>query len=203
MRRLAFIAPTEVAEAVAPTLEVVAAGGVVLVPSESFYGLAADPRCAPAVARVRALKDRPPELGLPVLCADWQQLEALVVVPERWRVKLSRLWPAALTVVLEAREPIAAASGGTLAVRIPAHRELRALLYRVGPLTGTSANRHGRPPSTTVDEALRSLVGAPELALDAGATAGGPASTLVDLSGAEARILRPGRCDWEEPYPEG
>jgi L-threonylcarbamoyladenylate synthase len=203
MRRLAFIAPAEVAAAVAPTLEVVAAGGVVLVPSESFYGLAADPRSAAAVARVRALKDRPSELGLPVLCADWQQLEALVVVPERWRVRLSRLWPAALTVVLEAREPIAAASAGTLAVRIPAHRELRALMYRVGPLTGTSANRHGRPPSTTVDEALRFLVGAPEIALDGGATAGGPASTLIDLCGPDARILRPGRCDWEEPYPDG
>jgi tRNA A37 threonylcarbamoyladenosine synthetase subunit TsaC/SUA5/YrdC len=106
-------------------------------------------------------------------------------------------------VVLEAREPIAAASAGTLAVRIPAHRELRALMYRVGPLTGTSANRHGKPPSTTVDEALRFLVGAPEIALDGGATAGGPASTLVDLSGPEARVLRPGRCAWEEPYPDG
>jgi L-threonylcarbamoyladenylate synthase len=199
---LPFRAPDEVTAAVRPVAEVVATGGVVLIPSESFYGLAADPRSAAARERVDALKGRPSELGLPVLCADWQQLESLVVVPERFRVKLSRVWPAALTVVLPAKLELAAARGATLAVRIPAHRELRALLYRVGPLTGTSANRHGASPCTTVDDALRSLAGTPELALDQGPTAGGLASTLVDLTGAEVRVLRAGPVSWEDPCPE-
>ncbi|HSO22680.1 MAG TPA: L-threonylcarbamoyladenylate synthase [Chondromyces sp.] len=202
MKVLPFRAPDEVTAAVRPVAEVVATGGVVLIPSESFYGLAADPRSAAARKRVDALKGRPSELGLPVLCADWQQLESLVVVPERFRVKLSRVWPAALTVVLPAKLELAAARGATLAVRIPAHRELRALLYRVGPLTGTSANRHGASPCTTADDALRSLAGMPELALDQGPTAGGLASTLVDLTGAEVRVLRAGPVPWEDPCPE-
>jgi tRNA threonylcarbamoyl adenosine modification protein (Sua5/YciO/YrdC/YwlC family) len=201
VRRLAFVQPGEVAEAAAVAAEVVASAGVMLVPTESFYALGADPASNEARARIDVLKGRPPELGLPVLCADWRQLESLVVVPERYRVKLSRIWPAPVTVVLPAKRRLAAARGSTLAVRIPAHRELRALLYRVGPLTGTSANRHGEPPCTTADDALQSLMGEPEVVLDQGPTAGGMASTLVDLTGAEARLLRAGPWLWDDPFP--
>jgi tRNA threonylcarbamoyl adenosine modification protein (Sua5/YciO/YrdC/YwlC family) len=202
MIRLPFVEPGDVAEAVPTARGAVAQGGVLLLPTESFYGLGTDPWSETGVARIFILKDRPAELGLPVLCADWQQLESLVVVPETYRVKLARLWPAALTVVLPTVDDVSAARGGTLAVRIPGHPELRALLYRLGPLTATSANRHGDPPSTTVDGALASLAEAPDLALDAGATAGGEASTLVDLSRGEPEILRRGPCAWEEPYPD-
>jgi L-threonylcarbamoyladenylate synthase len=176
---------------------------VVLLPTESFYGLGVDPHNEGAVARVYDMKGRPPEMGLPVLCADWQQVESLVVVPGRFRVKLSRLWPAPLTVVLPTVASLPAARTGTLAVRIPAHGLVRALLYRVGPLTGTSANRHGAPPSTTVDGALGSLVGEPDLVLDGGPTAGGEPSTLVELSRDEPIVLRPGAGSWYEAYPDG
>ncbi len=202
MIRLPFVEPGDVAEAIPTASAAVAQGGVLLLPTESFYGLGTDPWSETGVTRIFTLKDRPAELGLPVLCADWQQLESLVVVPETYRVKLVRLWPSALTVVLPTVDDVSAARGGTLAVRIPGHPELRALLYRLGPLTATSANRHGDPPSTTVDGALASLAEAPDLALDAGATAGGEASTLVDLSRGEPEILRPGPCAWEEPYPD-
>jgi L-threonylcarbamoyladenylate synthase len=191
-----------VAEAVQAASATVAQGGVLLLPTESFYGLGADPWSEMGVARIVTLKDRPAELGLPVLCADWQQLESLVVVPETYRIKLARLWPAALTVVLPTVGEVPAARSGTLAVRIPGHAELRAVLYRVGPLTATSANRHGDPPFTTVDGALASLAEPPDLVLDAGATAGGQPSTLVDLSRGEPEILRPGAYAWEEPYPD-
>ncbi len=202
MIRLPFVEPGDVAEVVQVASAAVAQGGVLLVPTESFYGLGTDPWSDSGVARIFIMKDRPAELGLPVLCADWQQLESLVVVPEIYRVKLARLWPAALTVVLPTVGEVPAARSGTLAVRIPGHNELRALLYRLGPLTATSANRHGDPPSTTVDGALASLTEPPNLALDAGATAGGQPSTLVDLSRGEPEILRPGACTWEEPDPD-
>lgn len=202
MIRLPFVEPADVADAIQPASEAVAEGGVLLLPTESFYGLGTDPRSDTGVARIFILKDRPAELGLPVLCADWQQLESLVVVPETYRVKLARLWPAALTVVLPTVDDISAARGGTLAVRIPGHAEVRALLYRIGPLTATSANRHGAPPPTTVDGALASIAEAPNLALDGGATAGGEASTLIDLSRGEPEILRPGPCAWEEPFAD-
>ena len=202
MIRLPFVEPGDVVEAAEVAGATIDQGGVLLLPTESFYGLGADPWSEAGVERVFSLKARPEELGLPVLCADWQQVESLVVIPDEFRVKLARLWPAALTVVLPTVEEVPAARRGTLAVRIPAHAELRALLYRLGPLTGTSANRHGDAPSTTVDGALASLAELPDLVLDAGATAGGQASTLVDLGWGEPEILRSGACAWEEPYPD-
>lgn len=202
MRRLPFVEPDEVLAALSVAVGVISDGGVVVVPTESFYGLAADPRRDEAVRLIHALKGRPADLGLPVLCADWQQVESLVEVPERFRVKLSRIWPSALTVVLAARESIPAAAGGTLAVRIPGHQALRALLYRSGPVTGTSANGHGKPPAVMVDDAVASMTSAPDLALDAGQTAGGDPSTIVDLTGDRPRVVRSGRVRWDDPYPE-
>jgi L-threonylcarbamoyladenylate synthase len=107
-----------------------------------------------------------------------------------------------VTVILPTREVIPAAVSSTLAVRIPDHPGLRALLYRSGPLTGTSANRHTEPPSVSLDAAVDSLTSEPDLGLDAGPTDGGDPSTIVDLTGAEARIIRPGSVPWDEPYPE-
>lgn len=197
MRRLPFADREQAVAAMTTALAEVERGGVLLLPTESYYGLGADPRRATAVERIHTLKARPGGLGLPVLCADWEQLESLVVVPEAYRARLSRAWPAPLTVVLPSRVPSAAARAATLAVRIPDHSLLRALLYRVGPLTGTSANRHEGPPCTDVDQALGSLDGAPDLVLDAGATAGGEPSTLVDLTAPEPRVLRRGAWTWE------
>lgn len=202
MRRLPFSEPEEIVAAVLVAADVVADHGVLLLPTESFYGLGADPACADSVARICAMKERPSGLGLPVLCADWQQLESLVTVPGRFRVKLSRLWPSALTVVLPSTAGLAAALGSTLAVRIPAHAPLRALLYRVGPLTGTSANRHGDPPFSTADGAIDSLTEVPDLVLDGGPTPGGEPSTVVDLTGENPAILRPGAGAWEDPIPD-
>lgn len=199
MIRLGFVDRDQVRDALPVAAETVARSGVVLIPTESFYGLGGDPWNRRAVERICSMKNRPADLGLPVLCADWEQVEKLVVVPEKFRADLARWWPAALTVVLGCRTELPAARGRTLAVRIPDHGALRALLYRSGPLTGTSANRHGAPPFVDADEALGSLVGRPDLVLDGGPTAGGEASTLVDLTGDSPRVLRPGSCPWVEP----
>jgi tRNA threonylcarbamoyl adenosine modification protein (Sua5/YciO/YrdC/YwlC family) len=200
MTRLSFLESEEVKRALGKAAEVVATGGVVLIPTESHYGLGVDPLQPDAVEKVFALKGRPGGQALPVVCSDWEQVEFLVSIPDEHRVKLARLWPAALTVVAPCSRPVAAASTDTLAVRIPDHDGLRALLYRVGPLTATSANRHGKPPCPTVEAALESLLGDPDLILDAGELAGGPVSTVVDLCGVEARELRSGPVVWETPF---
>ncbi len=200
MTRLPLAEKGEAAQAGRAAREVIAGGGVVLLPTETFYGLAVDPFNEEAVARVRAMKGRPPDLGLPVLCADWQQVEELVKVPARHRVRLGRIWPGPLTAVLPCSTTLPAAVGGSLAVRIPGHSLLRAVLYRAGAVTGTSANRHGEEPAGTVEDALARLDGAPELVLDGGRTAGGRATTLVDLTGEEPRLLREGDLPWEEPF---
>lgn len=193
---LPFATGDDVKRAVPQVAEVRSGGGVLLFPTETYYGLGADPANRSAVETVSALKERPPGVPLPVLVSDWDQLEAIVEVPARHRVKLSRSWPGALTVVLPARRSLPAGTARTLAVRIPAHDRLRALLYRVGPLTGTSANRHGDPPCVTFGEALQSLAGGPDLVLDGGATRGGAPSTLVDLTADADKVLRPGPIGW-------
>ena len=193
---LPFDTGHDVKEAAPQVAQIRAGGGVVLFPTETYYGLGADPANRSAVETVFALKERPPGVPLPVLVSDWDQLEAIVEVPDRHRVKLSRSWPGALTVVLPARRSLPAGTARTLAVRIPAHDRLRALLYRVGPLTGTSANRHGEAPCITVADALGSLGGSPDLVLDGGTTRGGAPSTLVDLTGDADKVLRPGPIGW-------
>jgi len=200
MIRLPFYNSQDTKHALDSAAEVVAAGGVVLIPTESHYGLGVDPRQPGAVEQVSALKGRPDGLALPVVCSDWDQVDSLVSVPGDHRFKLARIWPAALTVVVPVISSVAASSTDTLAVRIPDHARLRALLYRVGPLTATSANRHGEPPCPTVSTALESLFGPPDLVLDAGHLPGGPVSTLIDLSSEEAREIRSGPVVWDEPF---
>lgn len=199
MTRLPFVESDDIKRALGAAAEVVAAGGVILIPTESHYGLGVDPRQPDAVAVVYSLKGRPGGQALPVVCSDWDQVDSLVVVPAIHRVKLARVWPAALTVVAPCRTPVAASSTDTLAVRIPDLDRLRALLYRVGPLTATSANGHGEPPSPSVEGALGSLRGVPDLVLDGGILAGGAVSTLLDLSSEEAHEIRPGPVVWDEP----
>ncbi len=196
MRVEAFRDGGDVRHVAGAVARVIASGGVVLLPTESYYGLAADPASATGVERIYRLKDRPAGRPLLVLCADWEQVGALVEVDPRWRIRLSRTWPGPLTVILPSRRPLAAAPSGNLAVRIPGSPLLRALLYRVGPLTGTSANRSGSPPHTVATEAVADLAGEPDLVLDGGRTPGGAPSTLVDLSGDEPRVLRIGPAPW-------
>lgn len=201
MRTVPFFLDQDVTEAAAAATEVVAAAGTILLPTETFYGLGTDPRRPEGVDRVYVAKGRPSDLALPVLCADWQQVQSLVNVAEEFRVRLSRIWPGALTVILPSHDRLPVSPTKTLAVRIPGHAMLRAVLYRTGPLTGTSANHHGRPACVEAAQALESMALAPDLVLDGGATAGGIPSTLVDLVGDHPRVVRQGPVLWDEPYP--
>ena len=201
MTTLPFLQDDHVLPAARAVAAARSASGVVLIPTESFYGLAADPTDAVAVSRIVEAKGRPPEMAMPVLVADWQQLESLVEVPETVRVRLSRIWPAALTAILRSHTQVPAGREGTLAVRIPGHAMLRALLYRVGPLTATSANRHGEPPAVSAGDAVAALAASPELVLDGGITAGDPPSTLVDLTREQPVVLREGRVPWQDDFP--
>ena len=201
MKRLPFLDNEHAGAAASEVARVVAAGGVVLFPTETFYGLGVDPSGRDAVARVYDLKGRPHGVPLSVVCADWQQLESLVEVPGRYRVRLSRIWPGPLTAILRSRYELPASAGRTLAVRIPGHAMMRAVLYRSGPLTATSANRHGDPECSEVDAALASIRGSPDLVLDGGSTAGGRPTTVVDFTGDGPRVVRPGDLSWEERYP--
>ena len=191
MERMDLKHPSDLEVAAAAALEVLdRADGVILIPTETFYGLAGRPDSPAAVERIMRLKGRPSGMPLPVLAADWSQARSLVDIPPRHRSFLEGSWPGPLTAVLPGR-PIAASPGGTVAVRVPGHDLLRRLLAVTGPLTGTSANRHGLPPATTAGEALASLTSGVDLVLDGGETPGGSATAVLDLSGETTRFLRP------------
>jgi len=170
-------------------------GGVIAMPTDSFYALGACVFNERAVRRVCAIKGQREAKPILVLIGDRSQLDALVsCVPPAAAVLMDRFWPGPLTIVLPAspRLPAALTAGtGTVGVRLPALSRLAALLRAAGPLTGTSANRSGAPPARSAREVEHGLGQDVDLILD-----GGPASATLPSTVVEAtdtvRVIREG-----------
>ncbi len=188
----------------APLQRILAQEGVLAVPSESSYGLAADPRSAASVAAIYQLKERPADKPLLVVLAGVEQLAGLGVrAPQPALDQLAAVWPAALTAVLPLEQALPASCGAaSLAVRVPAHRRLRGLLRQLGPVTSTSANRAGEAPLCRSEEVHEWLaqrdVGRPTAVVDDGELPGGPPSTVVAWERQGWRLLRQGAVDWPQ-----
>ena len=177
-------------------------GGVVGMPTDTLYGLAADPFNEAAVARIFTAKGRAVELALPLVAADVDQVaESIGALPPIAAALAGRFWPGPLTLLLPAPARMAAAvSGGTgrVGVRVPAHAVTTGLCRASArPLTATSANLSGQPPSSDPGEVAAALDGRIDLLLDAGRTPGGPPSTIVDVTGALPTLVRSGAVPWE------
>lgn len=170
-----------------------ASGAVVLMPTDTIYGLHALALDAEAVARVAAIKGRDETKPFIVLAASMDQLQQLGISTERTTLNaLDSLWPAPLTAILPLDAPISASRGAaTLAVRIPALDWLRELVTRTGPLVSTSANRSGDPPVEDPSLLARELQDRLDGIVDGGARSG-EVSTIVDLTSAEPHFLREG-----------
>jgi L-threonylcarbamoyladenylate synthase len=178
-------------------------GGVIALPTDTLYGLGADPFRLDAVARVFAVKGRLAERALPLIAADIDQVaDRLGRLPDLGRRLAARFWPGPLTLLLTAPPALApdvSGGTGTVGVRVPAHAVARALCRACGtPLTATSANISGAAPSADPGEVERTLGARIDLLVDAGATPGGPPSTIVDATGASPRLVRQGAIAWEE-----
>jgi L-threonylcarbamoyladenylate synthase len=157
-------------------------GGILAVPTESSYGLAVDPRSPVGVAAVYRVKGRDTGKPLPVVIADLSQLAPLGIDPGAPAVvRLARLWPAPLACVLPTVLPLPASAGtGGLAVRIPAHQGLCALLAGLAmPLTATSANASGEAPILDPDAAAALLAGEDAAVVVGPRLPGGLPSTLI------------------------
>ena len=202
-----------------PACEHLRAGGLVILPTDTVYGIGCNAADAGAVERLLAAKGRGRQMPPPVLVADPADLTGIVAqVPEAAHTLMEAFWPGALTLILDADETLTwdlGETGGTLAVRMPAHELTLNLLRRSGPLAVTSANPTGAPPATDAASARAAFpgrvwdieeltpgtggvgpVGREDiLLLDGGATPGPVPSTIVTLAGAHARaprILRQG-----------
>lgn len=184
----------------APLRAAIARGAMLAIPTESSYGLAVDPRDPAAVAALLRLKGRGPAKPLPVVGATPEAFHELGVDPDEPALAwASSRWPAALTVVVPIREPIAASLGGrSLAIRVPDHADLRSLLARLGTTwTATSANASGEPPLLDPDAVLAWFArsGTDGLLVDGGRLPGGPPSTLVAFAGGRPFVVRQGRVE--------
>jgi L-threonylcarbamoyladenylate synthase len=181
---------------------VLRAGGLVIYPTDTFYGLAADPRVAAGVAAVFAVKGRPAGQALPLVAASFDQVVHEVAVLSEAGDRLARrFWPGPLTLVADPRPALpegVAASDGSIAVRVPDHAVARGLADALGfAIVATSANPSGGSPSRDAADAARGFEGRVELVLDAGHTPGDLPSTIVDARFHPVRLLRAGAVPFE------
>jgi L-threonylcarbamoyladenylate synthase len=184
--------------------DVVRAKGVIAYPTDTFYGLGADPRDPEAVRRIFAIKSR--EAGQPILLLLHDRSEvtawASAVTPSAERL-MERFWPGPLTLVFSAAPdvlPELTGGGGTIGLRVPGNELTRELLRNLGTaLTGTSANRSGGRDPRTAEEVMREVGDRVDLVLDGGATTGDRPSTVVDVTVEPPRIIRQGNIDIAAP----
>lgn len=173
----------------------IASGHIVGVPTDTVYGLAVDPLDPGAVSALYEAKQRPVDKPVALLVPSLASIRELVRLPEVAADLARAHWPGALTLVLETvrRLPdwVGDPDRGTVGVRMPAGDVVLSLLEITGPLAVTSANRSGEPPALDDVEARRTFGDLVTLYLP-GRCPGGTASTVVDLTGPEPRILRPG-----------
>jgi len=179
----------------------VARGGLVVLPTDTVYGIGADAFDAEAVAALLAAKGRGRQMPPPVLVPDLRTLDGLATdVPPDARALVEAFWPGGLTVILDAQPSLAWDLGethGTVALRMPDHPAALALLRRTGPLAVSSANATGRPAALEVADAQEQLGEPVAVYLDGGTAPGGVASTIVDATGPHLRVVREGAVTLE------
>ena len=180
-------------------------GGVVAIPTDTLYGLAADALNSAALDRVYIAKGRPADMPLPVLVSGWEQCSQVAIIPPDIEPLVRRLadayWPGSLTMVLPAAPglpPRLTSGRDTVAVRMPDHPVPLALADALGsPITGTSANRSGEPDITDPEELRRTLAPWVDGIITSGPEPVGGASTIISVSGDGVGLLREGVLPYE------
>jgi len=184
------------AKGIAAAAEAVRGGEVVVLPTDTVYGVGVDAFAADAVSAVLTAKGRGRGMPLPVLVPNAQTVDGLAAnVPAYARDLIQAFWPGPLTLVLHSQSSLMwdlGETNGTVALRMPGNDVALALLAEVGPMAVTSANISGQPPARTILEAAAQLGSAVSVYLDAGPAGGVLASTMLDCTGESPVILRAG-----------
>ncbi len=177
-------------------------GGLVVLPTDTVYGIGADAFDAAAVAALLAAKGRGRQMPPPVLVPDARTLDGLATeVPDAARALVEAFWPGGFTIILRAQPSLQWDLGethGTVALRMPDHEAALALLRRTGPLAVSSANRTGQAAAREAGDAVEQLGDAVRCYLDGGTAPGGVASTIVDATGEHLRVARDGAVSLEQ-----
>jgi len=181
---------------IASAVSALKGGQLVVMPTDTVYGLGADAFAGHAVAALLAAKGRGRDMPVPVLVGSWHTIDGLVYsVPQSARELIRAFWPGALSLVVRQAPSLQWDLGdanGTVMLRMPLHPVAIELLREVGPLAVSSANISGRPPAVTAGQAREQLAGLVQVYLDGGPAEQQAASTIVDLTGSHPRILRQG-----------
>jgi len=193
-------------EVIQEAAQVIHGGGIVAVPTESFYGLAVHSLDEKAIERLFAVKRRREDNPVLILIPSKEGLSSYVTeASEKTRKLMERFWPGGLTMVFFAGPilPRSLTAGtGKIGVRLSSHRVPTELARAVGtPITGTSANRSSEPPCSTAEEVMEALGEDIDLILDGGKTAGGKGSTVLDVTTDPPVVLREGIVSRNELSP--
>lgn len=185
------------ARAIEFAAQLIRRGEVVAIPTDTFYGLAADPFNLAAVDRIYSIKGRPERRALPVLVTSVEQAQELALfLPETFHRLVEKFWPGALTLVVEAAAKVplkVTGNTGRIALRLPDSRIAHAVISAVGtPITGTSANLSGFAACSSGEQVQKQLGDRLPLIIDAGDTKARMASTIAELRDDGWRILREG-----------
>ncbi|HET8642388.1 MAG TPA: L-threonylcarbamoyladenylate synthase [Pseudonocardiaceae bacterium] len=175
---------------------VVRAGRLVVLPTDTVYGLGCDAFDAAAVQTLLEVKGRGRQMPVPVLVGSWNSVDGLVLtVPRPARALIEAFWPGGLSLVLTHAPSLTWNLGdtrGTVMLRMPLHPVAIELLREVGPMAVSSANRSGQPPATTAEQAKEQLGDDVTVYLDGGPAGDPVPSTIVDLTGPDPVVLRAG-----------
>ncbi|MGJ9426334.1 L-threonylcarbamoyladenylate synthase [Nesterenkonia halotolerans] len=195
-RTLDCMDPDSRADGIAQAQDALSRGEVVVLPTDTVYGIGADAFSPQAVAVLLAAKGRSRAMPPPVLIGRAEVMDALAVdVPEAARALAEAFWPGAMTLILEAQPSLHWDLGethGTVALRMPADELALDLLNATGPLAVSSANRTGMDAATSVEEARQMLAESVSVYLDAGARSSSAASTIIDATVTPPRVVRQG-----------
>jgi L-threonylcarbamoyladenylate synthase len=184
------------ATGIASAVSALKGGSLVVLPTDTVYGIGADAFDSEAVSALLSAKGRGRDMPVPVLVGSWHTIEGLVYsLPHTARELIRAFWPGALSLVVHQAPSLRWDLGdaqGTVMVRMPLHPVAIELLREVGPMAVSSANISGRPAAVTAQDARDQLGDLVEVYLDAGPSEQQAASTIVDLTGAHPRVLRQG-----------
>lgn len=194
--------PSTWGPAIDEAVAAVSRGALVVLPTDTVYGIGADAFTPRAVQALLDAKGRGRQMPPPVLMPDVRTLDGLATdVPAEARALAEAFWPGGLTLIVRAQPSLAWDLGethGTVALRVPDHPSALALLRRTGPMAVSSANRTGSPAAVTAQDALDQLGDAVAVYLDAGDAPGQVASTIVDATGPTLRLVRAGALTLEQ-----
>ena len=184
------------ATGISAAVSAVKGGRLVVLPTDTVYGIGADAFDGAAVSALLAAKGRGRDMPVPVLVGSWTTIDGLVyTAPTAARELIRAFWPGALSLVVRQAPSLQWDLGdanGTVMLRMPLHPVAIELLRAVGPMAVSSANVSGQPPAITVSDAVEQLGDKVEVYLDGGTAEAQAASTIVDLTGPQPKILREG-----------